>query len=385
MSKLISRGGRERVRSRVGTLLVTSLFSLLMIAAPASATEGPFVGLNVGASKPVSAFYRSHVTDGVTANPYVGYMFNQYLGVQGEAHFIYQDSRNRGRGFPNEGEETSMVGGTVGPRISVPLGEDLELYGTGQGGVFTGLSGRINRTAGGVSAGAGIDYFLTDHVALSVYGRWNRAFMSPRPTTLSNLVPSSQGPADAQWAVGGIGVLYRFNGPPQPPPPVKVAAAPPPPPPPPPVKKKIVLRSVHFDFDKSNIRADAVPVLDEAAKILKEEGTVAIVVAGHTDSRGSEAYNMKLSQRRADAVRGYLVDHGVAASRITTKGYGESEPVASNDTDEGRAQNRRVASSRSTAGSRVPASSVVTGVSFHACNRSRMRSGGPTSAISSAS
>ena len=110
----------------------------------------------------------------------------------------------------------------------------------------------------------------------------------------------------------------------------------------PPTKEKIVLRAVHFDFNKANIRPDARPILDEAARILKERGDIHVVVAGHTDSVGSDAYNMKLSNRRAEAVKRYLVDHGIAASRITSEGFGKREPVASNATAEGRAQNRRV-------------------------------------------
>ena len=109
------------------------------------------------------------------------------------------------------------------------------------------------------------------------------------------------------------------------------------------MKKKIVLRSVHFDFDKATIRPDAKPVLDEAVNTLKQdEGWQALIVEGHTDSIGSEKYNMKLSQRRANAVREYLVQHGISASRIRSEGFGESNPVASNDTADGRAQNRRV-------------------------------------------
>jgi outer membrane protein OmpA-like peptidoglycan-associated protein len=99
---------------------------------------------------------------------------------------------------------------------------------------------------------------------------------------------------------------------------------------------------VHFDFDKSNIRPDARPILDEAVRMLKQRGEVKIVVEGHTDSVGSDGYNMKLSRRRADAVKRYLVEHGIAASRITTEGFGKRQPVASNATAEGRAQNRRV-------------------------------------------
>lgn len=123
--------------------------------------------------------------------------------------------------------------------------------------------------------------------------------------------------------------------------------APPPPPPPrveapPPAPKKIVLRGVNFDFDKSNIRADAAPVLDEAALILKENPSVRVSVEGHTDAIGTNAYNQALSLRRANAVKAYLVKHGVGADRLQVSGFGESMPVASNDTNDGRAQNRRV-------------------------------------------
>jgi outer membrane protein OmpA-like peptidoglycan-associated protein len=125
---------------------------------------------------------------------------------------------------------------------------------------------------------------------------------------------------------------------PAPPPP----PAPTPAPPPPPVSRRIVLRGVNFDFDKSTIRPDSRPVLDEAVDVLKENPNVRISVEGHTDGVGSDLYNEKLSVRRAEAVFRYLVNNGIAPERMEVIGYGESRPVASNDTDSGRAQNRRV-------------------------------------------
>ncbi|MFN8625814.1 MAG: OmpA family protein [Candidatus Binatia bacterium] len=139
----------------------------------------------------------------------------------------------------------------------------------------------------------------------------------------------------------GLGLTYNFSEGAAPPPPVPVAQAAPPPPAPP-AKKKIVLRSVHFDFDKATLKAEAKPILDEAIQVLKQEGSVDIVVEGHTDSVGTDQYNLSLSRRRAETVRTYLVDHGIAKSRITAEGLGEAKPVASNDTADGRAQNRRV-------------------------------------------
>jgi OOP family OmpA-OmpF porin len=105
--------------------------------------------------------------------------------------------------------------------------------------------------------------------------------------------------------------------------------------------EKIVLRGVNFDFDKSNIRPDAAVILDEAVAALSGSSS-AVSVEGHTDWVGSDAYNQGLSERRAESVRRYLVEHGVDESRLSTVGYGESRPVASNETREGRALNRRV-------------------------------------------
>ncbi len=113
-------------------------------------------------------------------------------------------------------------------------------------------------------------------------------------------------------------------------------------PPPAPAPKKLTLEGVNFDNDKATLRPDAYGILDKAATTLKEWGNVKVEVAGHTDSRSDDDYNQKLSQRRAEAVRTYLIGKGVAADRLTAKGYGESSPVADNETEEGRFKNRRV-------------------------------------------
>ena len=109
-----------------------------------------------------------------------------------------------------------------------------------------------------------------------------------------------------------------------------------------PPPKKLTLEGVNFDNDKATLRPDAYGILDKAAATLKEWGDVKVEVAGHTDSRSDDDYNMKLSQRRAEAVRTYLIGKGVAADRLTAKGYGESTPIADNETEEGRFKNRRV-------------------------------------------
>ncbi|MFN8641142.1 MAG: OmpA family protein [Candidatus Binatia bacterium] len=111
---------------------------------------------------------------------------------------------------------------------------------------------------------------------------------------------------------------------------------------PPAVRQRIVLRGVNFDFNSSAIGPDSRPVLEEAAAQLKQHPDVHVLVQGFTDSIGSEEYNQRLSLRRAEAVYRYLVNLGVDPERLTVEGFGESHPVADNDTEVGRAQNRRV-------------------------------------------
>ena len=106
--------------------------------------------------------------------------------------------------------------------------------------------------------------------------------------------------------------------------------------------QKLVLRGVHFDFDKAKIRPGDAAVLDEAAATLKQNPNVTVNVNGYTDAIGTEEYNLKLSERRANAVVNYLEQQGIPASQLIPHGYGKTNFVASNDTAEGRAQNRRV-------------------------------------------
>lgn len=103
-----------------------------------------------------------------------------------------------------------------------------------------------------------------------------------------------------------------------------------------------VLAGANFDFDKADIRPEDFAALDKNVATLKEWGDVKVEIGGHTDSVGTESYNNALSLRRAESIRNYLVDKGIAADRLTVRGYGESQPVADNATEEGRLANRRV-------------------------------------------
>src|SRR3990170_8780740 len=100
---------------------------------------------------------------------------------------------------------------------------------------------------------------------------------------------------------------------------------------------------VNFDLDKSDIRESEIAELQKAVRFIRKYPGAKIRLEGHTDSIATEEYNQRLSERRADAVRDYLVKEGAcAAANTTTVGYGETRPVAPNDTEEGRAKNRRV-------------------------------------------
>ncbi len=107
------------------------------------------------------------------------------------------------------------------------------------------------------------------------------------------------------------------------------------------VGKKIILNNIFYDFDKANLRMESMSELTRVLEVLNEMPSLKIEVSSHTDNRGSDEYNQKLSQARAQSVVDYLISKGISADRVIAKGYGKTQPVASNDTDEGRQLNRR--------------------------------------------
>jgi len=122
-----------------------------------------------------------------------------------------------------------------------------------------------------------------------------------------------------------------------------------PPPPPPPAKTEVtkdeikLKERVEFQTDSAVLLPTSTPILDEVVKVMSEHPELEHVrVGGHTDSTSTPEHNMKLSEQRAASVKQYLIDHGIAADRLVSKGYGQTRPIADNATEEGRAQNRRV-------------------------------------------
>ncbi|MFT4269159.1 MAG: OmpA family protein [Xenophilus sp.] len=147
---------------------------------------------------------------------------------------------------------------------------------------------------------------------------------------------------DANWtpataAVGCDGALVRAAAP------APAPAAPPPPPRPPVAASKVTYAAdAFFDFDKSVLKPEGRAKLDDLVSKIRGINLEVIIAVGHTDSIGTDAYNQKLSVRRAEAVKAYLVSKGIERNRVYTEGKGEKQPVADNRTKEGRAKNRRV-------------------------------------------
>ena len=160
---------------------------------------------------------------------------------------------------------------------------------------------------------------------------WHAGYWTPAMATVEcdpDLVPKKAEPAPAPVVA---------------PPPPAPTAAPAAPPSPTPVSEKITMAAdAHFDFDKAVLKPEGKAKLDDLVGKLKAVNLEVIIAIGHTDSIGSVAYNKKLSLRRSDAVKAYLVSKGIEANRIHTEGKGKSQPIADNKTKEGRAKNRRV-------------------------------------------
>lgn len=191
----------------------------------------------------------------------------------------------------------------------------------------------------GPKVGLGLEYKFTE--ALALRGEYERYRV--------NDAVGNRGEID----MATVGLVYKFGRPAaqapvyvEPAAPVAapvVAEAPPPAPAPEPTSEKVSFAAeALFDFDKAIVKPAGKAALDDLLMKLQGMDTEVMVTVGHTDSIGSDEYNQKLSQRRAEAVKAYIVSKGVDQSRIYTEGKGESQPVADNATAEGRAKNRRV-------------------------------------------
>ncbi|TDU32049.1 outer membrane protein OmpA-like peptidoglycan-associated protein [Panacagrimonas perspica] len=227
--------------------------------------------------------------------------------------------------------------------------------------------GKDNDTVFAWQLGAGVAWALSDRLDLTLDYRYLKS-----DDAQFDLLPGTVGSVETEYESHSamLGVRFYFSGskqeaaPAETPPPevgvVPVLEAPPVPPPAPsppchgPDGDKmlnlegcktgdtIVLRGVNFEFNKSSLTINAKTILDQVADALAARPDIKVEIDGHTDARGSDSYNQQLSEKRASTVTRYLAGKGIAGSRMTSVGLGEAQPVADNETDEGRELNRRV-------------------------------------------
>ena len=302
----------------IGSLLATASLSALAQGQGAVEVEG-------FAKKEIFDSARDFKNNGNLFGGSIGY----YLTDDVELRLSYDEVHNaRGEDGRNiKGSNTALdalyhfnnAGDALRPYVSAGFSDQS----IGQ----SGRNGRNGSTFANIGGGA--KYYFTDnfYARAGVEAQYN----------------IDQG--DTEWAPS-VGIGMNFGGGSKPAP---VVAPTPEPIPEPvaaaeePLELVRVELDVKFDFDKAQVKPESYGDIKNLADFMKQYPQTTTVVEGHTDSKGSDAYNQKLSERRASAVRDVLVNqYGVEASRVNAAGYGESRPVADNATDAGRAVNRRV-------------------------------------------
>ncbi|MBL6617873.1 MAG: OmpA family protein [Reyranella sp.] len=380
---------KKRLRMKLCPLVQT--FTLAAVAAsPAIASAdtqiGPYVGLeggmnfesNQNVNQDDNLFANLNFHHGFVGGLDFGYAFQSGWRPEFEADYRGNNLKNA-TGFGGSvgagGRESAYTFmGNLWYDFRMPQGMFSFIHpyiGAGFGPARVAIS---HETFGGVAfdsahdtvlayqAGAGLNFDVAPHVVLSTDYR----FMQ---TDRGNFDVGAGDPVKARYRANTVmlGVKYMFGSappppppppPPQAPPPMVQAMPPPPPPPPAPVcdappgfqvdadchiiPQTVILRTVDFEFNSSGLTAPSQHSLDKVAAALVRQPDLDVEIDGHTDSIGGAPYNLRLSQRRSDAVKQYLIGKGVQADHLSARGFGKGKPIESNDTAEGRAQNRRV-------------------------------------------
>lgn len=240
--------------------------------------------------------------------------------------------------FPRVVISTLMVVGVTGcASQGGGPGSGIDPFCAAVGGALGGgTAAIISLAAGPVGAGVGVGALLG---ALACHERnpteTTHTVVDNSNTRVAPVATPAAPVAPVDIDSDGDGVVDRLDRCPNTPPGTKVNANGCP-------DMLLSLTGINFKFDSSEIQSNSSEILDRAVTSLNDAKDIAVRIEGHCDSTGGEAYNQLLSERRANAVKDYLVAHGIAAERLTVVGKGEGTPVASNDTEEGRFQNRRV-------------------------------------------
>lgn len=333
-----------------------SVFVILMLAA---VTTTGFAQVNAGSVNitPTIGFYKfegnEDLESSIALGLRAGYFFTKYIGIEGYAHYVPTkilwsngtSSDIKFVGYGIEGIVNLLPNGAFVPFLAVGVG------GAHYSNAFEDTT-EDRRDKFTADYGAGVKYFLSENIAL----RADVRHIVPFDGRHNNLL----GTVGLTFAFGGAKKAAPAPEPAPAPAPVAPAPAPvvaPPPPPPPPVVQEVkkpaaaapaiiekgrVTLNVLFDTNKAVIKTNSFREVDNLITVMKDYPELNVTIEGHTDNVGSAASNKKLSQRRADAVKKYMVGKGIDASRLTAVGFGLEKPIASNATKEGRAKNRRV-------------------------------------------
>lgn len=301
---------------------LAAIISATLFFASSAAVAEVYVGGKVGKSWLDSACVVGQACndDNTIFGAFLGYEANKWLSI--EAGYDYL-----GKFTASELADEGVKAITLAPKLSIPLIDGVALYGK-VGGAFVDYGTKEDTSYLGA---AGLEFNTNNKVTMRLEYQ--------NLTDINNDVLR----ASAQSAT--LGVAYKFGGNEEPAPVVEQRPAEPAP-----VEKVAVTKTFTFQHLDSGTFANDSAVLKPAVEgklnqlvgYLKQYPQAKVEVVGHTDSNGSDAYNQKLSEKRAQAVSKALIAQGVDASRITAKGLGEGQPIASNATAEGREKNRRV-------------------------------------------
>lgn len=328
----------HRAKINVATLILMSSPSLVMADVYDQQDSGWYAGLRAGYSSNEKSCRDDRISCDKTDVGYGifgGYDFNQRYGIEFSWNDI-GDSRARYETYNLDGK---LKEADLALKISHPLNEHIRLYGKVGAAFWDGevTGGPIKLDDNGVRPllGAGLELPFAPHWSARIEYQY-----------IDKVGNDEMGHANPNFL--GLALVWHFAAPARPAPKIEPQPAPKiiviKEPEPQPIEERITvdeqLGGPLFEFDKAVIRNTA--AIDKVVKILIDNPGLNVSVTGHTDSRGKAEYNQRLSEKRAGVVSDYLQAKGVASHRIKTFGMGENMPVADNNSDEGRAKNRRV-------------------------------------------